>query len=240
MSRCSWLPLPPLLLALAACSEKPADPRGVERHETLLQVSAAGRAETRPDEARFTAGVETIAPTAAAASKGNNDVINRVLAAVEKLGVGKDDVQTQSVTLSRIEYGPNRGRFEANNLIEVRMRNIERAGEAIAAATGAGANVLSGPNLAVSDRDAANRSAYAQAYKSARARADAYAAAAGLKVVRVLTIRDIEQGYGGGYGYAMDAAAETAAPPTVAPPPIRGGMDTSEVRVRADFALARE
>ena len=229
----------PLLLALGACSEKPADPRGVERHETLLQVSATGRAETRPDEARFTAGVQTIAPSAAAASKGNNDVINRVLAAVERLGIRKEDVQTQSVTLSRIDYGPNRGRFEANNMIEVRMRNIDKAGEAIAAATEAGANVLSGPNLTVSDRDAANRSAYAQAYKSARARADAYAAAAGLRVVRVLSIRDIEQGYGG-YGGAvtMDASVQMEAPETVAPPPIRGGMDRSQVQVRADFALA--
>ena len=42
------------LLALGACSEKAPDPRGVGHDETLLSVSATGRSETRPDEARFT------------------------------------------------------------------------------------------------------------------------------------------------------------------------------------------
>jgi hypothetical protein len=220
-----------------ACGEKPVDPRGVDRNETLLQVSASGRAETRPDEARFTAGVQTIAPTAAAASAANNETINRVLAAVDGLGVKKDDVQTRNVTLSRIGYGPNRGRFEANNMIEVRVRNLDKVGEAIAAATQAGANVVSGPNLAISDRDAANRSAYAQAYKAARARADAYAEAAGLKVARVLAIRDAGEDRPIGPMYeSMDATAQSA--PTVAAPSIRPGMETSEVQVRADFALA--
>ena len=230
------LPILLVPLSLAACAERAPDPRGVDRDETLLQVSATGRAETRPDEARFTAGVQTIAATAAAASAANNAAINRVLAAVERLGVKKDDVQTRTVTLSRIGYGPNRGRFEANNMIEVRVRNLDRVGEAIAATTEAGANVLSGPNLAVSDRDAANRSAYASAYKAARARAEAYAGAANLKVARVLAIRDggEERPIGPMYE-SMDATAQAA--PTVAAPSIRPGLETSEVRVRVDFAL---
>lgn len=219
----------------AACSPTP-DPRGVGRDEVLLQVAASGRADMRPDEARFTAGVATIAASAAAASAGNNAVINRVVAAVEALGVRADDVQTRSVTLARIDYGKDRGRFQANNLIEVRLRDVARAGAAIAAATEAGANVLSGPDLRVSDPERANRSAYAHAYRAARARAEAYAAAAGMKVARVLVIRDagIDQGP---VPYARDGLMmEQAA--TVAPPPVRAGLNTSEVSVRADFALA--
>jgi uncharacterized protein len=223
---------------LAACAPAPADPRGVEHDETLLQVAATGRADTRPNEARFTAGVSTIAPTAAAASTANNDVINKVLRAVEKLGVKPDDVQTRSITLSRIDYGKDRGRYQANNMIEVRVRDLGKAGAAIAAATEAGANVLSGPDLRVADPEAASRSAYAQAYKAARARADAYAAAAGLKVARVLAIRDVgEEGapmpYRGEADMLMEAASQAAPPPPVMP-----GMSSSEVRVRADFALA--
>lgn len=42
------------LAALAACQPAASDPRGVDHDETLLTVSATGRAETRPDEARFT------------------------------------------------------------------------------------------------------------------------------------------------------------------------------------------
>jgi uncharacterized protein len=230
-----------LLLPLAACSGEP-DPRGVARDEVLLQVSATGRAEARPDEARFTAGVETIASTAAAASAQNSATIGRVMAALARLGVKKEDVQTRSLTLGRIDYGPNRGRFQANNLVEIRVRDIARAGEAVAAATDAGANVLSGPNLRVSDSEAASRSAYAAAYRAARARADAYAEAAGLKVARVLVIRDVgEGGVPEPYGYVGDAAAnERAMTQVSAPaPPVEPGVSTRQVRVQADFALAR-
>lgn len=226
-----------MLASLAACAQQAPDPRGVERDEVLLQVVATGRADTRPDEARFTAGVSTIAATAAAASAGNNAVINRVVAALERLGVRGDDVQTRQITLGRIDYGQNRGRFQANNMIEVRIRDVARAGQAIAATTEAGANVLSGPDLRISDPEAANRSAYAAAYRAARARAEAYAQAAGLRVARVLAIRDTGEA-DGPIPYGRDMIMAEDAAQTVAPPPVRPGLETSQVRVRADFALA--
>ena len=232
-----------LPLALAGCSDRAGDTRRLDRDETLLQVSASARAEAQPDEARFTAGVQTIAGTAAAASSGNNEVINKVLASLERLGVRKEDVQTRNVTLGRIGYGPNRGRFEANNMVEIRVRNPEKAGEAIAAATDSGANVLSGPNLTVGDPEAATLSAYAAAYRSARARAEAYAGAAGLKVVRVLAIRDGSEGASYGpypeEGFSTEAAATVSPPPIVRTGPmIRPGATSGQVHVRADFALA--
>jgi uncharacterized protein YggE len=223
---------------LAACSSPPPDPRGVDRKETLLQVSATGRADSRPDEARFTAGVATTAASAAEATAANNVQMEKVVRGVEALGVKPDHVQTKTISLAKIEYGKDRGRYRANNMVEVRVRDVDKVGEAIAAATEAGANVLSGPDLRVSDQETANRSAYANAYKAARARADAYAAAAGMKVRRVLAIREAGEG-GGPMPYfndmpAMEQAAQVAAPPPVS----RVGLNTSMVRVRVDFALA--
>lgn len=227
------------LITLSACAAEP-DARGVARDEVLVQVVATGRAEARPDEARFTAGVQTIAASAAAASAGNNQVMNRVAAALRGLGVGPDDLQTRQITLSRIDYGPERGRFQANNMVEVRLRNVNRAGAAIAATTEAGANVLSGPSLTVSDREATTRSAYAAAFKAARQRADTYAEAAGLEVARVLAIRDGDD-RGGGIPY--EVSAMEAAPPPVstqarAAPPVQAGLNSAIVQIRADFALA--
>jgi uncharacterized protein YggE len=230
----------PLCLFAAACGERSADPRGVDREEVLVQIAATGRADTRPDEARFTAGVQTIEATAAAASERNNRVINRVVEALAKLGVKAEDVQSKQVSLQRIEYGRDRGRFQANNMIEVRMRNVDRVGQAIAVTTDAGANVVSGPDLRVSDPNAANRSAYANAYRAARARADAYAGAAGLKVARVLAIRD--SGSAGDPRPYYGDAVMAVAPPVVeqsAAPPVPPGLNTSQVSVRVDFALSR-
>jgi uncharacterized protein YggE len=161
-----WL-FPVLILSAAGCAEQRPDPRGVARDEVLLQISATGRADTRPDQARFSAGVDTIAPSAGAASSGNAAAMNRVTSALERIGIKPDDLQTRSITLQRIDYGPNRGRFQASNVVEVRVRDLPKAGEAIAAATDAGANILSGPSLTIADPEAAGRSAYANAYKAA-------------------------------------------------------------------------
>jgi uncharacterized protein YggE len=236
--RCLTLLTLPLLAT--ACTGGEPNPHRVKPNETLLQVNASGRAETAPNEARFSAGVQSIGGSAGDASRTNNETINKVLAALDRLGVKKDDVQTRQVSLQRISYGPNRGKFEANNMIEVRMRDISKAGEAIAVTTDAGANVLSGPNLTVGDPETARNGAYANAFKAARSRADAYAGAASLKVVRILTIRDAGQSYHPGMSYDANMSAESAAvapPPQVSAPMIRPGVNTSQVNVQVDFAL---
>jgi uncharacterized protein YggE len=226
------------ITALAACQAAPPDPRGVERGETLLVVSASGRAESRPDEARLQLGVQSIGASAAEASRVNREKMERVTAALRRLGVRAEDLQTRNLTLQRIDYGRDRGRFRADNIVEVRLRDMNRVGEAVGAVTEAGANLLSGPDLRIADQEAASRSAYASAYRAARARADTYASAAGLRVKRVLAIYD-----GGELGVpppyprpvSADMAREAAAPPVAAP--FSPGVNTSEVRVRVDFAL---
>lgn len=226
-------------VGLAAC-EREADPRGVDHDEVLLQVVASGRADTRPDQARFTAGVETIAATAGAASAQNNAVMKRVTAALGELGVKPDDIQTRQISLQRIEYGSRKGQFQASNMVEVRVRDLRTAGQAIAATTEAGANVLSGPEMTIADPESANRSAYAQAYKAARARAQTYADAADMKISRVLAIRDTGVESPQPY-YARGMVMEQAmAASAGAAPPVQPGMTTSQVSVRVDFALKPE
>ena len=229
-----------LPFALAACQPAAPDPRGVDRDETLLTVSATGRAETKPDEARFTLGVVTLGGSARDASRLNNEKMQKVALSLRQFGVAEKDLQTQNLGLGRIDYGKDRGQFRAANNVEVRLRDTGRVSDAITAVTEAGANLVSGPSLVVSDREAANKSAYATAYKAARSRADAYAAAAGLEVARVLTIRD--GGEGGHYPPPpMDAvmteqamAVPVAAPP---PPPFNPGMNRTQVSVTVAFAL---
>lgn len=225
------------LTLLASCGHPPRDPRGVDRGEVLLQIQASGTADTHPDEARFSAGVSSIGATATAATEANNLHMNAVVAALAKLGVAKADIQTQTLTVSRIDWGPNKNKFEANNVVAVRMRAVDKAGAAIAATTQAGANVLSGPDLRVSDSEAGSRTAYAAAFKSARARADALADAAGLKVARILTIRG-DNGSASEPMAAMGYQAEDKMAANAAPPPVMAGTNTTRATITVDFALA--
>jgi len=223
-----------LLPALTGCGRTPPDPRGLRADETLLSVSATARVETVPDQAMFTAGLSSIASNAQAASAGNAAIMARITAALARLKIPPRDIQTRDLSLARIDYGANRGRYEASNTVAVRVRDVKRAGAAIAAVTAAGANIVSGPNLSVSDPEKASLGAYGRAYRIARAKAEAYAGAAGLKVVRVLVIRD------GGDGSPMMQMEQNfdRAAPQAPPPPVMAGTNTGVVSTSVDFVLS--
>ena len=249
--RLSVLALP---LALAACGDRPADPRGIDRDETLLSVSASGHAESRPDKAEFQAGIETWARSAREASAANARKIAEIVEALKASGVSEKDIQTRAVTVQRIDWGDRRGQFQASNVVNVTLRDATKASEAVTAVTEAGANIVSGPNLSMTDPEATANLAYADAYKAARKRADAYARAAGMEVSRVLYIRDAGGSQGNTYFRAADATAvesqaalrNTAPPAVVAPPPppeqgspgVMIGTTRSDVFIQVDFALA--
>ncbi|KLI64970.1 SIMPL domain-containing protein [Aurantiacibacter marinus] len=250
-------------LSLTACGDTVYDPRGVEKSETLLSVSATGQADMRPDEARFQAGVQNWARNAADASAETQQDIDAIVAALRELGVAEEDIQTSAVNVQRIDWGDRRGQFQAFNTLTVRVRDIEKAGAAVTAVTGVGANIVSGPELRLSDPEAAANTAYSNAYAAALARAEAYAQAAGMEVSRVLYIRDAGGSQGGRYFSGAQATAVDAAsysrtpPPPVAPPPpvnlaiapeeqagvsatIMPGQTTSAVTVQVDFALVEQ
>jgi uncharacterized protein YggE len=230
------------VLALSGCGrdhDERANPRGVDHDETLLSVSASGEAEAVPDLATMVIGIETFGANAAAANEANSKKAAAIGMALETFGVAERDIQTANLSLARVDYGPRKGQFQANNTLTVRLHDVPKAGEAVVAATTAGANVLSGPSLQIEDPEKANRGAYIAAYKAARTRAQAYADAAGMEISRVLTIRD--GGQGGGYPMPMDAMAiAQSAPPAISavpPPSIRPGVTRTRVSVQVDFAL---
>ena len=238
-------------LVLAACTDRVDEARGVDHGETLLSVSAGGQAESRPDRAQFQAGIETWSRSAKTASEENKEKIAEIVTALREIGVEEKDIQTRAVNVRRIDWGDRKGQFQASNVVEVTMRDPDRAGDAVAAVTEAGANIVSGPNLSMTDPEATANLAYADAYKAARKRAEAYAEAAGMEVGRVLYIRDA----GGTQGQTWLRGAEAmneavvqrtapAPPPPVsmAPRPESGGgmmvgMTRSNVYIQVDFAL---
>lgn len=230
------------VLALSACGsgrDRP-DPRGLDHDETLLSLSAMGEAESVPDEAGIEVGVEAYAPTARAASAAVAKKGEAIASALARFGVAARDIQTRNLSVNRVDYGRFKGQFQASNVLAVRLRDVPRAGEAVAAATDAGANVLSGPSLRIADPEKANRGAYIAAYRAARTRAEAYAEAADMEISRVLAIRD--GGAGGGMPMPMVYAEQSSAvgppvPVSAPPPSIRPGTSRMQVSVQVDFAL---
>jgi uncharacterized protein YggE len=170
---------------------------------TLLTVNAQGSSRRTPDMAAFSAGVTTQGQTASEAFSANSGKMNQVMAALRKAGIDPRDIQTSNLNLNPVYSQPKRlpdgsydGEarvivgYEATNNVTVRQRKLGDMGKVIDALVGAGANQVNGPSFMLSEPDAAEDEARIEAMKKARARADLYARAAGLRVARIVTISE--------------------------------------------------
>ena len=203
-----------LALALAALAAPLATPLAAQAHElssgpvvaagnTLLTLSAEGRSNRTPDLAVFSAGVTSQGKTAGEALSANSADMNKVITALKRAGIADRDIQTSNLSLNPI-YQPQRPMpdgtvepaqpkiigYQVYNTVNVRQRNLAQFGRVLDTLVAAGANQINGPNFQMDDPDAATDEARTQAMKKARARANLYAGAAGLKVLRILAISE--------------------------------------------------
>ena len=185
---------------------------------TRLDISATGEATRVPDVAVVTAGVITRAVTARAALEQNAVQMERVRVALKRAGIADRDIQTSNINLNP-EYryvqdqAPKLTGYTASNQVNVRFRDIAKSGDILDALVAEGANSISGPNLTIDKPEDALDEARTKALGIGRARAEVYARALGMRVVRLLSISE------GGGGYAppppmpmmMEARAQGAA-----------------------------
>lgn len=191
--------------AIAAPLAAAALPAGAETpilpDATVLDVSATGHVTRTPDIATIRAGVVTQSGTAAAALSANAAQMARVVAALKGAGIAERDLQTSNVSLSpQYRYADNQPPaitgYQANNTVSVKFRDIAKSGAVLDALVKAGANQIDGPAMSLDMPGAALDEARADAVKQARARAELYARAAGLRVERIVSIAEAGENAG--------------------------------------------
>lgn len=214
---------------------------------TLLSVSAEGKITRTPDLASFSAGVVSQGKTASEALAANSADMSRVIAALKRAGIADRDIQTSNLSLNPV-YQPQRNLpdgtidppqprivgYQANNTVNVRQRNLKDFGKVIDTLVTAGANQVNGPSFEVENPDPALDGARTAAMQKARARAELYARAAGLKVSRILSISE-SGGWSPPQPVMYRMAAMDGAPPA---PPVQAGELQLSVNVTVQFELA--
>ena len=162
---------------------------------TRLDIVATGESRQTPDIAVINAGVVTQAPTASAALADNNRRMQAIFRALDGAGIAERDIQTASINLNaRYDY-TNRSEprllgYTATNQLTIRFREIDRAGAIIDALVAQGVNQINGPSLQIDSPDAALDDARRDAIRIAQERANLYASAAGMRVVRIVEISE--------------------------------------------------
>ena len=205
---------------------------------TRLDISATGEVTRVPDVAIISTGVVTRAPTATGAIRQNAARMERVRSALRQAGVADKDIQTSSLSLNpEYHYEQNKAPrltgYQASNQVSVRFRDIGDTGKILDALVAEGANQISGPSLTIDKPEEALDEARLKAIANGRARADLYARALGMRVVRLLSVSE-----GGGYAvppmpmYARAEAASMDAQTKIDP-----GEQKVQVGVNMSFEL---
>jgi uncharacterized protein YggE len=183
-----------LAAAVAVAVVRPGAAHG-SSEPSIRTVTVVGTATAKvvPDTATFTFGLETEAATAKAALADNGGRMRRVIAALLRAGVARDDIQTQDVSVyaRQNESGQVVG-YSANGSVAATVRRIARAGGVVDAAVGAGATETSGPQFSRSGKELTQQ-ALREAFVDARAKGEALAREAGASLGEVRRIEETSQ-----------------------------------------------
>ena len=225
-------------LTMAAPVEAQSTEPAISATGTLLSVSAEGRTTRVPDLATIHAGVVAQARTAVAALTDDAARMQRVMAALQQAGIAPRDIATASVGLSpQYRYVDNQPAvltgYQATNSVSIRFHDIAKAGPILDALVAQGADQIDGPDLSLDNPAAALDEARTDAMHRAKARAELYAAAAGLHVVRIVSIAEKGEDAGGGAQPMVFARAMAAKATT----PIAAGEKDVTVTLAVRFLL---
>ncbi|HEY0327372.1 MAG TPA: SIMPL domain-containing protein [Allosphingosinicella sp.] len=193
-----------ILASLAACAAMPAlaqptvpPPLTTPINGVRLDVVATGEVTRVPDQVTISAGVTSRAPQAQAALRDNGAQMERVRAALRRLGIADRDIQTGTISLNQdYERSPEGARpsgYVASNQLNIRFRDVANAGRIIDALVAEGVNNVQGPMFGLENRDSAVDEARTRAIAVARARADLYARTLGTRARRIVAISEAGQ-----------------------------------------------
>lgn len=203
--------------------------------DRVLTVHGHGRAAQPADGAEVILGVDLVRPTAGEARDAAAEAMRAAIEAVERAGIDRSDIRTRGLSLGpEIEYRPDgtqrRVGFRLADRITVRLADPGRVAAVVDAAIAAGATALDGVSFRAVDDSGARRAALAAAVADARSAAEELAAAAGVTLAAVRSMRE-----GAGRGEVPTRAKLATMESSAADTPILAGTTDVEADVEVTW-----
>ncbi len=206
------------------------DLRNTSPSYNTISVSGEGEVFAVPDLASFTFTVSADAQTVDAAQETVTKKVDTILAELKDLGIEEKDIKTTDYSVwpkyryevSPAIYPPMPGRqipdgYTASHSVMVRVRDTDKAGEALSVAGSAGATNLSGISFTIDEPEKLQANARALAIKNAREKAELLSDKLDVRLVRVVSYSDSSDGgipyYREALGMGGDVATVTAKAP---------------------------
>jgi uncharacterized protein YggE len=206
-----------------------------------ISVSGEGKVTTAPDIARLSLGVATgRKATATAVIDQLDKEMNAVIDAIKAQGVADKDIRTETFSLNPT-YDWIDGRqvprgFEGSQMLTVKVRNLDKAGAVLTAATQAGANDSGGVQFTIDDPEVQRQQARQEAIDEAKKRAEALAQQLGVSLGRLVQFSENSGGYTPPMYYMADYAKDARGEAAQSVPLPPGEQDTT-VTVNLTYEL---
>ncbi len=184
-----WVVLMAMLLCLGMSSVAMAAPGP---GPAVISVSGQGKADVAPDMATVSIGIVTTGKTAQLAQAENAKVASDVTAALGSLGIFSKDIQTYYSMSPVYEKGDYRKAvgYRASNTVTVTVNDVAKTGQVIDAALKSGATDVNGLSFGLKDARSVRDNALQMAVQDARSKADAIAAALGVKIIGIQNVKE--------------------------------------------------
>ena len=164
--------------------------------DSEITVTGTGEVLVPADVAVVSLGISAADPDVLAAQAKANQAIASIREALIAFGIPEEDINTDYINIYALyDYSGDEEvirAYKANSTLAIRVTEIEKVGDVIDTAFGAGANTLNSISFSASDTRDALEKAMRTAVEDARAKAEVFADAAGLQIIGVEDI--VEQG----------------------------------------------
>lgn len=144
----------------------------------IVTVSGEGKIVVTPDVAHIELGVQTKDDDATVAQQNNAKLMSAVVEAIKKAGIDEKNIQTTGYSLYQTyDYQPDGSQkdpyYVANNIVKVKIKDIDNVGKIIDLATAAGANTVNSIQFSIEDDSEYYKEALILAMASAKSKATA-------------------------------------------------------------------
>lgn len=184
-----------------------------------ISVNGTGVIMAKPDTGIISVAVDTSDMDPKKAQTENTKLSNQLIDALKKIGIKEEDIKTGHYNMYR-EYNYNEGKstegkYRVTHSYEVTVKNIDKVGEVIDAATQNGANQVNGVRFTVADTSKYYQEALKVAIKNAEGKATTIADTISVKINKPSKV--VENGYSEpaprymdmAYGKVAEQAAST-------------------------------
>lgn len=205
---------------------------------STLSLTGQGVVTAKPDVATVQVGVEVIRKTAKEAIAENSTLLGAALKAAKDSGIEPRDLQTAGLSLSPDTVRPDKNQpvrivgYQANNMLSIRVRDIEKLGGLLDRLIVAGANDIQGIRFSIDNRAPLIEEARKLAIKDVLRKANIYAEAANLRIVRILSISE------SGVNFPQPIMLQRQAAPGRPDVPVEAGELAVTVQVNMSFEVA--